>query len=182
VAVAANLALMRDLRPVVVVAAVLSLLLWPVQISSAFGLPAHPLILHLPVVLVPILGIATLIALARPDWFGLPLATFAVVTLAATLLTVGAGEAFLDSKPKLQGDPTMKDHEGAGQTVRFAMVSLTAVLVGLTFAARGGIGKLLKVLAVIFALTAIGFTIRAGHLGAKLVWDEDGQELTESMK
>ncbi len=57
---------MRDLRPLVVVAAVLSLVLWPVQISSAFGLPAHPLILHVPVVFVPMLGIAVLIAVAKP--------------------------------------------------------------------------------------------------------------------
>ena len=130
VAVAANLALMRDLRPIVVVAAVLSLVLWPVQISSAFGLPAHPLILHVPVVFVPVLGIATLIAVAKPDWFGVPLAVFAVVTLAATLLTVGAGEAFLESKPRLEGNPMMKDHQGAGETVRFCMVLLTAALLG----------------------------------------------------
>ena len=37
----------------------------------------------------------------------------------------------------------------------------------------------LKVLVVLFALSSVGFTIRAGHLGAKLVWDS---ELTESTK
>jgi uncharacterized membrane protein YbjE (DUF340 family) len=180
VAVAANLALMRDPRLVVVVAAVLSLLLWPVQISSAFGLPAHPLILHVPVVFVPVLGLATLVALARPAWMGVPLAVFAVVTLAATLLTVGAGEAFLESKPRLQGDPTMKDHQGAGETVRFCMVFLTAALIGLLWVKQRAASIALKVLVVLFAVSAIGFTIRTGHLGAKLVWQDD--ELTESMK
>ncbi|MBE2316624.1 hypothetical protein DVA67_011600 [Solirubrobacter sp. CPCC 204708] len=173
---------MRDLRPFVVGAAVLSLVLWPVQISSAFGLPAHPLILHVPVVFVPLLGLATLIAVAKPGWFGVPLAAFAVVTLAATLLTVGAGEAFLESKPRLQGDPTMKDHQGAGETVRFTMALLTAALVALLWAKRGAANVALRVVAVLMAVSAIGFTIRTGHLGAKLVWEDDGQELTESTK
>jgi len=173
---------MRDLRGIVVVAAVLSLVLWPVQISSAFGLPAHPLILHVPVVLVPVLGIATLIAVAKPGWFGVPLAVFAVVTLAATLLTVGAGQAFLESKPRLEGNPMMKDHQGAGETVRFCMVLLTAALLGLLWVKKGVAGTALKVVAVLMAVSALGFTIRTGHLGAKLVWEEDEQELTESMK
>ena len=39
-------------RPRVLLAAVavLCLALWPVEIHTAFGLPAHPLILHVPVV------------------------------------------------------------------------------------------------------------------------------------
>jgi uncharacterized membrane protein len=162
----------------VIVAAVLSLALWPVQISSAFGLPAHPLILHLPVVLVPILGIAVLVAIAKPSLLGVPLAAFAVVTLAAVLLTVGAGEALLASKPRLEGNPTMKDHEGAGETVRFCMVFLTAALAALLYVKQRAVATTLKVLAVLFAFSAVGFTIRTGHLGAKLVWDEEG--LTQS--
>ncbi|MDA0181412.1 hypothetical protein OJ997_13995 [Solirubrobacter phytolaccae] len=168
-------------KTVIAVAAVLSLALWPVQIATLFDLPAHPLILHVPVVFVPCLGIATLIAVARPHWLGLPLATFAVVTLAATLLTVGAGEAFLETKPRLEGNPTMKDHEGAGETVRFCMVFLTAALVALLYIKQKAAATTLKVLAVIFALSAVGFTIRTGHLGAKLVW-EDQEQLTESSK
>jgi uncharacterized membrane protein len=164
----------------VIVAAVLSLALWPVQISSAFGLPAHPLILHLPVVLVPILGLAVLVAIAKPSLLGVPLAAFAVVTLAATLLTVGAGEALLETKPRLEGNPTMKDHEGAGATVRFCMVLLTAALAALLYVKQRAVATTLKVLAVLFAVSAVGFTIRTGHLGAKLVWDE--QELTQSSK
>ena len=59
------------------------------------------------------------------------------------------------------------------------------VHVGEIFGVLGpnGAGKTttLKVLAVLFAVSAFGFTIRTGHLGAKLVW-EDPQELTESSK
>jgi hypothetical protein len=45
---------------IVAVAAVLSLGLWFVEIHTAFGLPAHPLIIHVPVVFAPLLGLATL--------------------------------------------------------------------------------------------------------------------------
>jgi len=172
---------LRTQKTVIAAAAVLSLVLWPVQISSAFGLPAHPLLLHVPVVLVPILGIAVLVAVAKPRVLGTPLAAFAVVTLAATLLTVGAGEAFLETKPRLDGNPMMKDHQGAGETVRFCMVFLTAALIGLLYVKRKAAATTLKVLAVLFALSAAGFTLRAGHLGAKLVWD-DKEQLTESSR
>ena len=47
---------------------VLSLALIPVRIHHAFGLPAHPLLLHIPVVFVPIATLGGLALAARPDW------------------------------------------------------------------------------------------------------------------
>ena len=54
------------------------------------------------------------------------------------------------------------------------MVILTALLVGLLFARRAPNAAriALRVLAVLFALTAIVMVIRTGHLGAKLAWGE----------
>jgi len=169
----------RD-RTIVAVAAVLVLVLWPVEIATAFGLPAHPLLLHVPVVFIPVLGLAVIAAAVKPRYL-LPVAAFAVLTLAATLLTVGAGEAFLETKPRLQNDQTMHDHKDAGITVRLTMVLLTFSLAGLLFLKRGVASKALTGLAVLLAVTAVGFTIRTGHLGSQLVWDDD-QELTESTR
>ena len=163
-------------------AAVVSLVLWPVEIHRAFGLPAHPLIIHVPVVFVPILGLAVLAVMFNFGWFerfGVLIAAFSVVTLAATLLAVGAGEAFREERerefPSLINDPTLHDHADAGITVRLAMVILTALLVGLLFARRAPNAAriALRVLAVLFALTAIFFVIRTGHLGAKLAWGDE---------
>jgi predicted membrane protein DUF2231 len=172
---------------IVAVAAVVSLALWPVEINRAFGLPAHPLIIHVPVVFVPILGLAVLAVACNARWldrFGLLVAAFSVVTLAATLLAVGAGEAFRQERlkdfPLLVNDPTLHDHADAGITVRLAMVILTALLVALLFAKRlpNWARIALRVLAVLFALTAIVFVFRTGHLGAKLAWGrEDGDTL-----
>ena len=72
----------------------------------------------------------------------------------------------------------MHDHADAGITVRLAMVILTALLVGLLFARRLPKRRaiVLRVLAVLLALTAIVMVIRTGHLGAKLAWGrEDGR-------
>jgi hypothetical protein len=169
---------------IVAVAALVSLALWPVEIHRAFGLPAHPLLIHVPVVFIPILGLAVLAVAFNFGWFeryGVLVTAFSVVSLAATLLAVGAGEAFREEReardPGLLGDPTLHDHADAGITVRLAMVILTAILVGLLFSRRlpNVARTILRVLAVLFALTAIVMVIRTGHLGSKLAWGrEDG--------
>ena len=54
---------------IVAVAALVSLALWPIEINRAFGLPAHPLIIHVPVVFIPILGVVVLAAMFKFGWF-----------------------------------------------------------------------------------------------------------------
>ncbi|HWK29656.1 MAG TPA: DUF2231 domain-containing protein [Solirubrobacter sp.] len=170
---------------IVAVAAVVSLALWPIEIHRAFGLPAHPLLIHVPVVFVPLLGLAVLAVALRFRWFeryGVLVAAFSVVTLAATNLAVGAGEAFLEDRQRAFGgvggmvDPMLADHRDAGTTLRLALIVLTATLVGLLFARRlPNAGTIvLRVLAALFALVAIFFVIRTGHLGAKLAWSREG--------
>jgi uncharacterized membrane protein len=161
-----------DLARAIAVAAVVSLALWPVQIDTAFGLPAHPLILHVPVVFVPLLGLAAIGAAATTrlrDRHHVALAAFSVVTLIATLLTAGAGKAFLEAREdEIEDKATLADHEDAGDALRFTMALLTLALVVAMFrrhvVLRGAIGLL--------AATAIFFVIRAGHLGATLAWGE----------
>jgi hypothetical protein len=176
----------RSARPpwetIVAVAAVVSLAFWPVQIHEAFGLPAHPLIIHVPVIFIPILGLAVLAVMFKFGWFaryGVLVAAFSVVSLAATLLAVGAGEAFKEDREQRfpnMPDPTLHDHEDAGITVRLIMLILTALLVGLLFARRlpRAVTLTLRVLAVLFALGAVVMVIRTGHLGSKMAWGEGG--------
>lgn len=59
------------------------------------GLPAHPLIVHLPVVLVPLAAIGALLMLVRPSWrhaLVIPTAVFAGLGAIATQLAISSGE------------------------------------------------------------------------------------------
>src|ERR1700685_1299813 len=81
---------------VLAVLAVLTFALIPIQINTIYsGLPAHPLFLHVPVILIPVATIAALVLVARPRLFaphGIWVGLVAVIALGATNLTVGAGE------------------------------------------------------------------------------------------
>jgi hypothetical protein len=174
---------------------VLSLALIPVEIHRAFGLPAHPLLLHIPVILVPILGLTLLLAAIRPAFFeryALAIGAFTVVTLAATILTVGAGKAFRDDRGMEGGGEAhrLAEHADAGETLRLVMVALTAVVLVAVLlsqaepgsrlgflsglAGSSGIRLALRGLFVVGAAAAIFFVIRTGHLGAQLTWERDG--------
>jgi hypothetical protein len=173
-------AVRRPLEPIVAVLAVLVLALWPVEITTAFGLPAHPLILHVPVVFVPLLGVAAIaVAVSRrlSERFALSVAALSVLTLAATLLTVGAGEAF-EHEQEAAGareSPLLHDHADAGEALRFTLVLLTFALVASLFARRWPKPAriALRVMTALLAVTAVGFVIRTGHLGAKMAWGRE---------
>lgn len=146
------------------------------------GLPAHPLFVHAPVVLVPLAVLGTLAVLARPAWrqrFGPALAVLSVVALVTTLLAVRSGEAF----ERLVGDQVdVSQHKQLGLTTRW-MVALftlgTLVYVGLDRSRRradqpgGGSVPALVVagLTAAVGLAATVWIIRTGDSGARLVWD-----------
>jgi uncharacterized membrane protein len=163
-------------------ALVLCLVLIPVHIHRAFGLPAHPLLLHFPVVLVPVLGLAVLALAARPGWLdrhGVPAGAFGVVTAAATILTAGAGQAFEDDRSRVVGgapaSPQLAEHADAGETLRLVVLALVAVLLvaGLARRAVPDVAPMhvaLRLALAVLAVTAIFLVIRTGHLGAELTW------------
>jgi hypothetical protein len=175
---------------------VLCLTLIPVEIDSAFGLPAHPLLLHVPVVLVPLLAIGLLVSAARPDFFlrnAIGIGALTIASLASTILTVGAGDSFrekLITGGEVRGDELhrLSEHAESGETLRIVVILLAAVVlfaVGLSQAHPGSrLNRLaglassrqvwigLRVLFAIGAVVATFFVIRTGHLGAELTWKD----------
>jgi uncharacterized membrane protein len=164
----------------------LSLALIPVHIDRAFGLPAHPLLLHVPVVLVPIAGLAALAFVARSAWldrYGLALGALAVATTAATILTVGAGQALRADRSQGGGPggdeaSRLAEHAEAGENLRLVVIAFTVALL-LTLLARrlrgrGAIDLVLRGAVAVLAVAAIFFVIRTGHLGAQLTWEQQG--------
>ena len=154
--------------------------LFPIEIDRAFGLPAHPLLLHAPVIFNPILALVSLAMVAKPAWrrrYGLAWGAFAVVALGSTVLTAGAGEAFIEGRPRI--DDTLRNHADAAEALRLTMFIFTAVVLAvvaidaLGLRAPSALATVLTALVVLLAVSAGFFTVRAGHLGATAAWGEE---------
>ncbi len=148
------------------------------------GVPLHPLVVHAVVVLGPLAALAGLAYAFVPRWRWLlrwPLVVLAVVTAAASLLAVAAGEDLLAARPELA--PIVEEHEEAGELLR--TVSLAYVLVsGLAAWALGGVSALAsgrgaretRLGVPVMALLAVGAVALlvtvylAGDSGAQAVW------------
>jgi uncharacterized membrane protein len=173
--------------------------------DTLFGLPAHPLLVHIPVVLVPLTAVAIIaMAMHRPTmeklrWIVLGLAT---VATAATLIAAEAGEALEHS---VEESKLLETHTEAGD--QFKIIMLVFFLVVAAFllvdyfrsknsaagSANGTVVRAsgndplsigLRVLAVVAAVGATWFVVDVGHSGAQASWDDvkvkSGQEVGET--
>jgi hypothetical protein len=173
------------------------LVLIPVRITTIYsGLPAHPLFLHVPVILIPVVTIGALLLVARPRWFaraGVPLAAVTVVALAGTFVTIGAGLGLrnalhLNGAGGVGPAAEIARHAHAGSILRDLMIAFTALLIAAVLAHRvaAGLGTgeaavdrvlrgrgtlvTLRALTAVLAVACGYFVFHTGDLGAKAVW------------
>lgn len=149
--------------------------------EKLFDLPAHPLLVHLPVVVVPTVTIAMawwVIIPKRPK--GLPLVTLilAIVAGVGLLLAASSGEALVSAFSYLREEPFVGEHIDASESARlWGVVTMVLVAVGY-FAKRlvgrvpvlATVGKVALVAALGASISATAYTIQAGHNGAKARW------------
>jgi len=165
----------------------------PIRLTTIYsGLPAHPLFVHLPVVLIPATIVAAILFTFKPVWlsrYGIALALVSIVAMSSIFLTMQAGAA-LRSALNLQGPAAklISEHSQAAHILAVVYVVFTATLI-VTFAAQrisGGMPTglelvdrllspkpVLTALRVVLVVLAIGggyMTFRTGDLGAKAVW------------
>ena len=158
---------------------VLTFALIPIKINTIYGgLPAHPLFLHVPVILIPVAGIAALALAARPSWWvrhGVWVTLVAVVALGALNLTMGAGKALRDDlglplggfggAAGVGGDSLLiARHEHAADLLRIFTIFFTALLIIslAVYRAESGIPGLDGVLARLRDTAAATLLLRAG--------------------
>ena len=156
------------------------------------GLPAHPLFIHVPVVLIPVSVLGALACVARPAWlgrFGIALSLCAIVAMSSIFLAMEAGAALLPAL-HLTGYRLhlILMHQQAAHILAIVFVLFTACLI-LTFSAHRisggwptGLGiadailgsravyLLLRAALVLLALVSAYYVFRVGDLGAKAVW------------
>jgi hypothetical protein len=157
------------------------------------GLPAHPLIIHVPVVLIPLSILGALACVSRPQWFdryGILLCLISIVGMSSIFLAMNAGSA-LQGILHLTGQPAhlISEHSQAAGILAVVFVAFTAILI-LTFAAERISGHMgptglavadrllgtnrtrttLRMMLVVLALASAYMVFRVGDLGAKAVW------------
>jgi hypothetical protein len=164
-----------------------------IRITTIYdGLPAHPLFVHVPVILIPVTIFAAIVCMVRTEWFsryGIALAVVSIGAMSSVFLTMQAGAA-LRAALHLHGRAAhlISEHAQAAHILAIVYVAFTAVLI-ITFASYRisggmptGLGILdsllasraiftgLRVLLVVLAIGAGYMTFRTGDLGAKAVW------------
>lgn len=156
--------------------------------KTLFGIPAHPLFVHAPIVLVPLLSIVTVVAALRPSvarklshW--LPIASLLVFV--SVLLAMQSGEALYDVVVEEKGNALDKHVDLANLTRVFAfgmLVSTVALWFWGRRTARAGATSagsptrrdpvMLGIAAVVVVLSALStiWLVRTGHEGARIHW------------
>jgi uncharacterized membrane protein len=159
-----------------------------VNITKVFGLPAHPLFVHIPVVLIPLTAIGA-IAMACSAWvrdrFGWLVLAIAIVAGLSTQLAIESGKALRHSVPQ---SAALRQHTHTAETVRplILLLFVVALVVMLhdrraraawPFTGRNPSGDLRAAARIaVIALTvvvAVGTSVRLfqiGDSGAKATW------------
>lgn len=145
------------------------------------GLPAHALLLHLVVVLVPLTALLEIVCVVWPParrgqllWLTLILA---LVTMVVTPITVNAGQWLYDLRRS--PSPILREHAARGSLMIYVAVALlvaAALLVALRQIERrsdGGPTLVRVVIAILVVGVGIASSIqiyRVGDAGAQSVW------------
>ncbi len=165
-----------------------------IRITTIYsGLPAHPLFVHVPVVLIPTTVVTAVVFMVKPQWFsryGIALAVVSIIAMSSIFLTMQAGAA-LRAALHLQGQAAqlISEHSHAAHILAIVYVVFTATLI-VTFASQRisggmptGLGivdrplaskSVFTTLRVVLVLLSIGagyMVFRTGDLGAKAVWE-----------
>ncbi len=173
--------------------AFLGFLALPIRLTTIYGgLPAHPLFVHVPVILVPCTVIAALVFMARTDWFSryaIALSLASIVAMSSLFLALQSGAALRGALNLPGPDASLiSQHSQAAHILTILYVLFTATVI-VTFAAQrisGGrptglaivdrllsppsVFTALRVALVVLSIGSAVMVFRVGDLGAKAVW------------
>lgn len=162
---------------------------------SFFGIPSHPLFVHIPTVLLPLAAIGVVLMVIRPIWherYRWAVLAIGFVGTVGAILAAGAGEDLADKITAKEGAAAAagwEDHAEAGETARlfaiiFFLLLAAYILIpwfierrrakgdpsAMTLPQWASIGLVVLVLAG--SVGSVVTVILAGHNGAKAVWCE----------
>ena len=150
------------------------------ELNNLFGLPAHPLLVHLPVVMVPMAALGAIILAIFPRFFsrfGWWVTGIAFIGAVGAILAAGSGETL---EERVARTSTLRDHAEMGETARLLAVVLFVVLLIVMLArkyratdmAKKAVAIAVSVVIAVSAVAAGWVIIQTGHSGAKASWCE----------
>lgn len=160
------------------------------MLDQVFGVPAHPLLVHMPVVFIPLTLMAAIVAVAWARGrkvLSLVVLGCAAIGMFSAQLAVMSGESL---EERVREESLVHQHAELGEATRtFAILVFLIAVAFVVREWRGGLrvrlaeraGALLApraiglaisvVLLASAALTTV-WVVRTGHVGAKAVWNE----------
>lgn len=166
------------------------------ELEKFAGLPAHPLFVHIPVVLIPLAGLVAIVFAFQPAWldrFGWSLVALSGVGMIGAIIAAGSGEG-LEDMIRENGEEIssqLREHAELGESARtisiIFFVIVTAIVV-LRYFARKNVGSgnaamkfsaskagaTVMAIALVVSAGAASYSVAAaGHNGAKAVWEEE---------
>jgi hypothetical protein len=147
----------------------------PPVLFTVGGLPAHPLIVHAVVVLIPLSALGAVAVAIRSGWNRpyAPLVAFGALSsaIAATLAKTAGEQLLVAIKPTPEYAALLAEHGRFGlYTVfaswAFAVLALATAVLG----RRGKQARIAAVLSAVVGLVALVVVVIAGDLGATSVW------------
>ena len=157
------------------------------EITKLFGLPAHPLLVHAPIVLVPLAALVAIALVVVPGWrarFGWAFVGLTGLALAGVQLAMASGEGL---EEHVEETRVLERHTEMASSMRPLAVALFVVAVAFVWfdGRRRSAGAadanakrdlpIVPVLAVLLVLVSVAATARlaqVGHNGAKASWED----------
>jgi uncharacterized membrane protein len=143
------------------------------------GLPLHPLAVHLPVIFIPLLVLATLAYVFLPRyrgrfaWAAVALAVIAPLSALGAKLSGDAFRARLAGKGASGNLLSQVDHHRTLGTITvYVVVALGLVVLALVLmrTPARAVSLVLSVLAIGLALVSAYYVYRTGDAGARIAW------------
>jgi xanthine/uracil permease len=149
------------------------------EISKLFGLPAHPLLVHLPIVLIPLAALGALALVAVPRWrkpFGPLVVGIAAVALVGVQLALGSGEAL---ERHVEKSAILRRHTELADSMRPLMFLFFVLLLAFVLIdrkrptwARQSVVVTIAVATVLSGGLTTARLAQVGHNGARATWHD----------
>ena len=154
------------------------------EIEELFGLPAHPLVVHAAVVLLPLAAVVTLLAAAVPRLrrhYAPAALLLALAATAAVGVAQGSGESL---EERVDETELVEEHTEQGETVLPWAIGVTVAAAAVTaapFAARRWPDRSARTVTAVLVVVSLAVGVGAvvtitdvGHSGAKATWEDVG--------